>query len=204
VGEPETGAPPPAAPEPAREALSLDIDRQEEYTRFLPLVKWLLIIPHLFVLVFVAIGAAFVGLFSFFAVIVTGRFPRGAFDFILGFYRWSLRVNAYSLLMTDAYPPFSLQDDPAYPARLGLDYPESVERWRPLVAWLLIIPYAILTHLLNVVAAFITLIAFFAILFTKRYPEGLFEIVLITARWNARTIAYAHFALTKYPEFAWK
>jgi Domain of unknown function (DUF4389) len=201
---PPPEAPPPASAAPGPDALRLDIDRQEEYTRLLPLIKWLLIIPHLFVLLFLGIGLLFVGLFAFFAVIITGRFPRGAFDYILGVYRWSLRVNAYSLFMTDRYPPFSLQDDADYPARLQLDYPESVERWRPLVAWILIIPYAILTHLINIVAAFCTLFAFFAILFTKRYPEGLFEIVLIAARWNARAIAYAHFALTKYPEFAWR
>jgi hypothetical protein len=186
------------------EALRLDIDRQEEYHRWLPLVKWLLGIPHLVVLVFVAIGAAFVWIYGFFAIIITGRFPRGAFDYLVGAYRWSTRVNAYLRLMVDPYPPFTLEHDPEYPARLELDYPESVERWRPLVAWLLIIPYAIVASLINIVAGFATLFAFFAILFTKRYPEGLFEIVLISTRWNARAIAYAHAALTKYPEFAWR
>jgi Domain of unknown function (DUF4389) len=201
MGEPEA-APPATAPE--SDALTLDIDRQDEYSRWLPLVKWLLVIPHLFVLIFVAIGAAFVVLFSFFAVIITGRFPRGAFDYLVGAYRWGVRVNAYALLMVDPYPPFSLQPDPEYPARLELDYPEQVERWRPLVAWLLIIPYAFLAYLIGIVAAFCTLFAFFAILFTKRYPQGLFDIVLISARWNARAIAYSHFALTKYPAFEWR
>ena len=186
------------------DALRLDIDRQDEYNRWLPLVKWLLILPHLFVLVFVAIGALFVFIYAFFAVLITGRFPRGAFDFLVGLYRWSTRVNAYLRLMTDTYPPFSLEHDPSYPARFQLDYPETVERWRPLVAWLLIIPYAIIAYLINVAAAFAVLFAFFAILFTKRYPQGLFDIVLISTRWNARVIAYGHFALTKYPEFAWR
>jgi hypothetical protein len=186
------------------EALRLDIDRQEEYHRWLPLVKWLLAIPHLIALIFVAIAAAFVILFAFFAVIITGRYPRGAFDFVVGAYRWGTRVNAYVRLMVDPYPAFSLADDPNYPARFELAYPERVERWRPLVAWLLIIPYAIVAYLLNVVAGFIHLFAFFTILFTKRYPEGLFEISLIATRWNARAVAYAHFALTKYPEFAWR
>jgi Domain of unknown function (DUF4389) len=195
---------PPVAPEPEREALRLDIDRQEEYSRFMPLIKWLLAIPHLLVLLVLALAAAFVIIFSFFAVIITGRFPRGAFDFLVGVYRWSTRVNAYLRLMVDPYPPFSLDDDPTYPARFELDYPESVERWRPLVAWLLIIPYAIVAALINFAAGFATIFAFFAILFTKRYPEGLFEIVLISTRWNARAAAYGHFALLRYPEFAWR
>ena len=186
------------------EALRLHIDRQEEYNRWLPLVKWLLILPHLIVLTFLALGALFVVIFAFFAVLITGRFPRGAFDFLVGVYRWSVRVNAYARLMVDPYPPFSLADDPAYPARFDLAYPEEVERWRPLVAWLLIIPYAIVAWAINVVAGFATLFAFFTILFTKRYPEGLFEIVLVSTRWNARAIAYGHFALTRYPEFSWR
>ncbi len=186
------------------EALQLDIDRQEEYHRWLPLVKWLLVIPHLIVLVFVAIGAAFVVLFAFFAVLFTARFPRGAFDYLVGAYRWGTRVNAYVRLMVDPYPPFTLADDPNYPARLELEYPEHVERWRPLVAWLLIIPYAIVAYLITIVAAFATLFAFFTILFTKQYPQGLFDIVLVATRWNARAVAYAHFALTKYPEFEWR
>jgi Domain of unknown function (DUF4389) len=201
MGDPE-GATPAVASEP--EALRLDIDRQEEYNRWLPLVKWLLVIPHLIVLVFVAIGAAFVVLFAFFAVLITGRFPRGAFDYLVGAYRWGTRVNAYVRLMVDPYPPFSLAHDPDYPARLELDYPERVERWRPLVAWLLIIPYVIVAYLINIVAAVAHFIAFFAILFTKQYPQVLFDIVLIGTRWNARAVAYAHFALTKYPEFEWR
>jgi Domain of unknown function (DUF4389) len=204
VGEPEAPVSPAAPPEPERDALRLDIERQEEYTRLLPLIKWLLIIPHLFVLAFLALGALFVIVFAFFAVIVTGRFPRGAFDYLVGVYRWSTRVNAYSRFMVDPYPPFTLADVPAYAVHFELEYPESVERWRPLVAWLLIIPYAIVAALINIAAGFATLFAFFAILFTKRYPEGLFEIVLISSRWNARAVAYGHFALTKYPEFAWR
>jgi hypothetical protein len=185
------------------EALRLEVDRQEEYSRFLPLIKWLLIIPHVFVLFFVMIAALFVILYAFFAVLFTGRFPRGAFDFLVGLYRWVVRLNAYALLMTDSYPPFGFEPDPAYPARFELDYPETVERWRPLVAWILIIPYAIVAYLIGIAAAFCAFFAFFAILFTKRYPEGLFEVVLISMRWNARVAAYGHFALTKYPEFKW-
>ena len=186
-----------------REALRLEVDRQEEYSRFLPLVKWLLIIPHVFVLVFLAVAAIFVFTFAFFAVLITGRYPRGAFDFLVGLYRWALRINAYVLFMTDRYPPFALAHDPEHPARLELAYPESVERWRPLVAWLLIFPYALVASLINLLAGFAAFIAFFAILFTKRYPEGLFEMVLVSMRWNARAAAYGHFALTKYPEFKW-
>ncbi len=77
--------------------------------RWLPLVKWLLAIPHYIVLVFLWIAVVFVWLITFFAVIFTGRYPRGMRDFVVGVARWSMRVNAYALLMTDVYPPFSLE-----------------------------------------------------------------------------------------------
>ena len=76
--------------------------------RWLPLVKWFLAIPHYVVLVFLGIGVFFVWIITFFAVIITGRFPRGIRDYVVGVMRWGFRVNAYVLFMTDVYPPFSL------------------------------------------------------------------------------------------------
>src|SRR5215207_10200535 len=126
---------PPAPDYPAR----LEVSYPEELNRWLPLVKWLLVIPHFLALFFVGIGAFFVGIFAFFAVLFTGRYPRGAFDYLVGTLRWAYRVVAYFHLMVDAYPPFSLADDPSYPLRLDIAYPEHVDRWRPLVQWLLAI-----------------------------------------------------------------
>src|SRR5690242_10627837 len=98
---------PPSPGYPAR----LEISYPSELNRWLPLVKWLLVVPHLFALFFVGLGAFFVAVYAFFAVLVTGRWPRGAFDYLVGTARWTYRVLAYSHLMTDAYPPFSLADD---------------------------------------------------------------------------------------------
>jgi hypothetical protein len=78
-------------------------------SRWLPLVKWLLAVPHYIVLVFLALAAFFVVVFAWFAILFTGRYPRGAFRFVVGVFRWGLRVEAYAfLLITDRYPPFSL------------------------------------------------------------------------------------------------
>ncbi len=74
----------------------LEIAYPAELNRWLPLVKWLLVFPHFIVLFFVAIGAFFVGIFAFFAVLFTGRWPRGAFDYMVGTLRWGYRVVAYS------------------------------------------------------------------------------------------------------------
>jgi hypothetical protein len=95
------------------QAVELEIDYPDVKTdlnRWLPLVKWLLAIPHYIVLGFLAIGAFFAVVIAWFAIVATGHYPRGLFDFVVGVGRWGLRVNAYAfLLVTDRYPPFSLR-----------------------------------------------------------------------------------------------
>jgi hypothetical protein len=180
-----------------------EVDYPEELNRWLPLVKWLLLIPHYFVLFFVIVAAFFVGVFAFFAVLFTGRWPRGAFDFIVGTARWCYRVAVYFHLMTDRYPPFSLEHDPDYPARLEVDYPERFDRWRPLVQWLLAIPYLIVASVLYYLTGIITFIAFFTVLFTKQIPRGMFDLMLPGMRWNLRGNAYAYFVVDRYPPWVW-
>jgi len=84
-------------------------DVERDLNRWLPLVKWLLAIPHFIVLAFLWLAAFFVIIFAWFAILFTGRYPRGLFDFVVGVGRWSVRVSAYAILLTtDRYPPFSL------------------------------------------------------------------------------------------------
>jgi Domain of unknown function (DUF4389) len=93
--------------------VQLEIDypnAETDLARGMPLVKWLLAIPHYFVLFFLGIAAFFVVIYAWFAILFTGRYPQSAFSFVLGVQRWGLRVAAYAfLLVTDKYPPFSLQ-----------------------------------------------------------------------------------------------
>jgi hypothetical protein len=85
-------------------------DVEQDLNRWLPLVKWLLAIPHYIVLVFLVVAAIVAVFMAWFAILFTGRYPRGLFDFVVGVARWFLRVEAYAtLLVTDRYPPFSLQ-----------------------------------------------------------------------------------------------
>jgi hypothetical protein len=96
-----------------QQSVHLDIDYpdvERDLTRWMPLVKWLLAIPHYVVLFFLGIAAFFVVVFAWFAILFTGRYPRGAFDFVVGVARWAYRVQAYVLLLvTDRYPPFSVE-----------------------------------------------------------------------------------------------
>jgi len=199
---------PPAVPDPSgppspQYPAQLEIAYPPELNRWLPLVKWLLVIPHYFVLIFLGIGAFFVIVFAWFAVLFTGRYPRGAFDYLVGVQRWAYRVTAYHLLMTDAYPPFSLDDDPNFPVRLDVEYPEHIANWRPLVHWLLIIPYAIAAVILYYFTLILGVIAFFTILFTKRVPRGLFELMVPGLRWQLRSNVYSYWMTSTYPPFVW-
>ena len=85
----------------------------------------------------------------------------------------------------------------------SIDYPERVDRWRPLVHWLLIIPYALVAGILLYLAELMVFFAFFTILFTKTFPEGLFRLALIPLRWAARANAYRDWLVTRYPPFVW-
>jgi hypothetical protein len=105
-----------------QQAVHLDIaypDAQEHLNRWLPLVKWLLAIPHLVVLFFLSIGVVIITITAWFAILFTGRYPRGWFEFVEGVLRWHNRVASYALiLVTDEYPPFSLRapSPPAAPS----------------------------------------------------------------------------------------
>jgi hypothetical protein len=94
------------------QAVHVDIDYPDvdkDLSRWLPLVKWLLAIPHFVILAVLSIFAFFAIVIAWFAILITGRYPKGLFDFVVGVFRWSLRVSAYMyLLVTDRYPPFSM------------------------------------------------------------------------------------------------
>jgi hypothetical protein len=199
----ELVVPDPAGPPSPLYAARLEVAYPAELNRWLPLVKWLLVIPHFIVLFFLGIGAFFVLVFAFFAVLFTGRWPRGAFDYLVGVTRWAYRVAAYFHLMTDAYPPFSLADDPSYPVRLTVAYPERIANWRPIVQWILAIPYLIVASVLYWLTGLLTFFAFFLVLFTKRIPRELFELMVPGLRWNLRGNAYAYFMTDRYPPLAW-
>lgn len=201
-----TPPPAPANPPAAADAYPVDFDaeHQDEYHRFLPLVKWLLAFPHYIALFFVGIAALLAIVASWFAVVFTGRYPRGLFDFVVGTYRWSYRVGAYVYLLTDEYPPFSLGDEPGYPVTVEIEYPEHVDRWRPFVAWLLAFPYLLVAGILAYLAAIVAFIGVFVILFTRELPRGMFNLIVNPLRWQLRGNAYALWMVTRYPPFSWE
>jgi hypothetical protein len=193
-------------------------------SRWLWLVKWVLVIPHVIALVFLWFAFVVLTVVAFFAILFTGRYPRAIFDFNVGVLRWSWRVGfySYSALGTDRYPPFTLAEVPDYPARLEVEYPPALSRGLVLVKWwLLALPHYLVVAVFagGAVAGFnaanhdgawssgggliglLVLIAGIVLLFTRRYPKAIFDFVMGMNRWVYRVAAYATLMTDAYPPF---
>lgn len=194
----------------------------EPVSRWLWLVKWVLVVPHLLLLAVLWPVLVLTTIVAGFAVLFTGRYPRGLFDFSVGVLRWSWRVGfyAYSALGTDRYPPFTLARTD-YPADIEVPYPEHLSRGLVLVKWwLLAIPHLVVVGLLTTpwyllangspadndrlsisLLGLLVLVAGVALLFTGRYPRPLFDLLMGINRWCYRVSAYVLLLRDEYPPF---
>lgn len=199
-------------------------------SRWLWLVKWLLVLPHAIVLVGLWTAFVVLSVVAFFAILITGRYPRAVFDFNVGVLRWSWRVAyyTYGALDTDRYPPFTLGEAPDHPATLDVAYPEHLSRGLVLVKWwLLALPhYLILAFFVGGgsyaatrgadtsgswgptalsagggLIGLLALVAGITLLFTGRYPRGVFDLLLGLQRWVLRVAAYSALMTDTYPPF---
>ena len=199
--------------------VALEARLDEPLSRWLWLVKWLLAIPHWFVLAFLWLAFVVLTLVAFLAILVTGRYPRGIFDFNVGVLRWTWRVAYYCVaaLGTDRYPPFSLAAERDYPATLEVPYPERLSRGLVLVkSWLLALPHLVIVALFTGsftwgwigaqvewpgLIGLLALVGGIVLLFRGRYPRDVFVLVVGLNRWVYRVVAYVALMRDEYPPF---
>jgi uncharacterized protein DUF4389 len=203
--------------------VQVDASLDAPLSRWLWLVKWLLLVPHYIVLALLWITFVLFSAAAFVAILITGVYPRPIFEFNVGVLRWTWRVQYYAIgaFGTDRYPPFTLADDPSYPAHLQIEYPERLSRGLVLIKWwLLAIPHYIIVTLFTGgglwaawrsgdntngnwpgLIAILAVIAAVVVLVTGRYPQQIFDFVLGLNRWVLRVAAYAALMTDAYPPF---
>src|SRR5215472_1852512 len=191
-------------------------------SRWLWLVKWLLLVPHYLLLALLWIAFVVLSAVAFVAILFTGAYPRPIFVFNVGVLRWTWRVQYYAIgaFGTDRYPPFTLADDPSYPAHLEVEYPRRLSRGLVLVKWwLLAIPHYIIVGLFTSgglwlawragqhntswpgLIGCLAIIAAVALAVTGKYPRQIFDLILGLNRWVLRVAAYAALMTDRYPPF---
>jgi hypothetical protein len=211
VAPPSASAPPPQAAYP----ISLDVIRPETSSRLLNfplaiglLIRAILTIPHSIVLYFLGLVAGVLYLIATFAILFTGKFPQGMYNFVAGVMRWNSRVTIYTLGLVEPYPPFTTEDRGDYPVRWSVTYPEKSSRllnfpvFGLLIKYILLLPHLVVVAFLAIVLYLILIIAPFAVLFTGRYPAGMHGFAVGFERWSVRLSGYLLALTDRYPPFS--
>ncbi len=178
-----------------------DVAYPERLSRGLIFVKWLLAIPQLFIVYVLFLIAELLAVLAWFAILITGRYPKSFFEFGSGALRWQANVLSYVFLLRDEYPPFSWEPGD-YALRLEIPMAARQSRFRLFIRLIAIVPNQIALQFVMLGALFTTFIAWWAILFTGRYPRGLFKFAVGVMRWQQRVYAYLFLLRDEYPPYS--
>jgi hypothetical protein len=181
--------------------VTFECDYVEKRSRLTTFFRWLLAIPHLIVVTFYGLAAAVVVIVAWFALLFTGRWPRGMYDFVAGFWRYATAVYGYWYLLTDAYPPFGPDVD-AYPVRLNVGPPkDEYNRLKVLFRIILMIPVYIIAYAMSIVAQVGSFLAWFAIVILGRQPKGLQDMTVLGLSYQQRAYTYMSLITEDWPPF---
>ena len=167
--------------------------------------RYIVAIPWLIVAYVYGIVAEIAALIAWFAIVFTGKYPAGLYDFNAGYLRMVTRVSGFEYLLTDAWPPFGGDDDPSYAVRASVAPPlDSYNRWKTGFRLIVGIPVYLLAIVQAIILGVCTFIAWFAILFTGKLPEGLFNPIRSASAYLCRTTAYFLLMTEDYPPFSYE
>jgi hypothetical protein len=181
--------------------VTFEVDYVERRNRLTALVRLLLAIPVAIWLYLVGIVANVTVVIAWFAIVITGRYPQSLYEIVAGFTRLLARGTAYAALLCDPYPPFGWGDDPAYPVRMHFTRLERYSRLRTLFRVLLAIPILIVRYVLNLLLELSAVAAWVVIVVTGKLPRGLFDLMVLTNSYIARSDAYLYLLAETYPPF---
>jgi len=193
--------------------MTFDVKLQDSYSRGQLLLRsffgiFYIAIPHFFVLMFVSIWASILNFIAFWVVLFTGVYPRNFFDFQVKLMQWSVRLNASLLNLTDEYPSIGINGS-STTVTLDIAYLEKLSRGTLLLrtflgVFYIYIPHGFCLYFRAIAASFVSMLAWWIVLFTGKYPENMFAFVAGTIRWTVRLGAYASFMTDEYPPFSGK
>ena len=180
--------------------IGFEVDYVESRSRVSTFFRWLLVIPHLFVVMFWALALYIVVPIAWIALLITGRWPQGLYAFTARFVRYISQVYGYAFLLTDRFPAFGGAEDGAYPVRLPIAPPqESYNRLKVLLRIFYVIPAAIIQYALIFMAEVIAMLSWFAILFTGRQPAGFQKLIDMGLAYSARALGLFLLLTETYP-----
>ncbi len=182
--------------------VTFEVDYVERRSRLTAFFRLILVIPVAIVLYVFGILAYIVIVIAWFAILITGHYPKSLYDFVASFTRMLARVTAYAALLADPYPPFGGGADSAYPVRMEFTGPlEHYSRLKTLFRLLLAIPIAIMRYAMNILLEIGAFAAWVVIVITGKLPRGLFDVMVLANSYMARSDAYLFLLTETYPPF---
>jgi Domain of unknown function (DUF4389) len=178
-----------------------EADYVERRNRLSTFFRLILVIPLVIWLYFYAIVAYIALVIAWFAIVITGHYPRGLYDFVAGYTRFLTRVTAYGALLCDPYPSFGGSPDPAYPIRMEFAPLSQYSRLKTAFRIILAIPIAIMRYVIGLLLNIGAFAAWFVIVFTGKMPRGLYDLMVFANSYTARSDAYIFLLTETYPPF---